>query len=327
MSLMNLIDLHCDTISKLLASDEQVGLADNNYCVDLEKLQQANSLAQFFALFVDLKEQVAAETNPLEYCLTMLDKFYQEVDAHCGLELARSFTELKVNQAAEKISAFLTIEEGGVLQGQLSNLRNFYRLGVRGLTLTWQYPNGIGYPNTSSQYQERGLTPFGRQVVEEMNRLGMLIDVSHLSDQGVYEAVQLSTAPVIASHSNARAVKDHFRNLTDDLIKLIAESGGVIGINFVPEFLGRGKVGRIKDVVRHIKHIKQVGGSEVIALGSDFDGFTGSSELRNIGQIEKLWTELKTAGFTEEELEKIWFKNCRRVIKDVLRGDADGREV
>lgn len=324
---MNLIDLHCDTISKLLTSDEPDGLADNNYCVDLKKLQQADSIAEFFALFVDLKEQVAAEINPLEYCLTMLDKFHQEVEANSGLELARNFAELKANQAAEKISAFLTIEEGGVLQGQLSNLRNFYRLGVRGLTLTWQYPNGIGYPNTSSQYQTRGLTPFGKQVVEEMNRLGMLIDVSHLSDQGVYETVQLSTAPVIASHSNARAVKDHARNLTDDLIKIIAESGGVIGVNFVPQFLGRGKVGKIRDIIRHIKHLKQVGGLGVIALGSDFDGFTDSCEIKDIGQIEKLGTELKKEGFTEDELEKIWFQNCKRVIKNVLGRGVDGREI
>ena len=259
---MQIIDLHCDTMLHLI-DQPQLRLKKNNLSVDIHKLKAGNGVAQFFALYIDL----AKHQNALQRCLSMLDVFYQEIEANStDIAVARNYQEMCMLQQAGKISAFLTIEEGGALQGRLENLRNFYRLGVRLMTLTWNYPNEIGYPNCEEKYRTQGLTEFGQQVVHEMNCLGMIIDVSHLSDQGFYDVAHLSSKPFVASHSNARAVRDHGRNLTDDMIVLLAQKGGVMGINFSGSFLGGSAISKVDDMVTHIKHIYQVGGIDVLAL-------------------------------------------------------------
>ncbi|VBB06630.1 metal-dependent hydrolase [Lucifera butyrica] len=313
---MPIIDLHCDTVLLLMADKNTLQLRQNDFCVDVEKLKQASSMAQFFALFVDLQKT----DNALETCLEMADTFYAQLEKNQdALRWAGNYRDLLENKRQNKISAFLTIEEGGVLRGQLHHLRNFYHLGVRLITLTWNYPNEIGYPNKEAQYRSRGLTPFGKEVVREMNRLGMLIDVSHLSDQGFYDVAALSTQPFVASHSNARTVQDHPRNLTDDMIRVLAEKGGVMGINFERTFLGNSEISRVEDMVRHIKHIRQVGGIDVIALGTDFDGIEPVCEVSHIGEIGKLEQGLRSAGFAESDIEKICHNNAERVIRNVLR--------
>ena len=219
---MKLIDLHCDTVLRLF--EEKKALAANDCGVDLQKLKQADSLAQFFALFVDLE----AVADPLAHCLAMLDCFANELEKNKALIApACNYDDLLRNQAIGKLSAFLSIEEGGVLKGESSNLRNFYRLGVRMITLTWNHPNELGFPNSGGIHSAKGLTDFGRETICEMNRLGMLIDVSHLSDQGFYDVAALSKQPFVASHSNARSVTGHPRNLSDEMIGLLAEKGGV----------------------------------------------------------------------------------------------------
>ncbi len=313
---MKIIDLHCDTISKLMKDKNRLGLKRNHCSVDIEKLKKGKSIAQFFALYIDLK----AERDPLEACLEMLDKFYEELFKNKeDIALARDYKEYIENDRRGRISAFLTVEEGGVLKGKLYHLRNLYRLGVRLLTLTWNYPNEIGYPNCKTEYREKGLTHFGEKVVYAMNRLGMIIDVSHLSDQGFYDVARLSSVPFIASHSNARSITNHTRNLTDQMIKMIANKGGVIGINFAKEFLGEGFTSSIDDILHHIQHIYQIGGIEVLSLGTDFDGIHSKLEIQNIGEIQKLIEALKRTGFSEEAIEKIGYKNALRIIKDVLR--------
>jgi membrane dipeptidase len=200
----------------------------------------------------------------------------------------------------------------------MANLSLLYNKGVRLITLSWNYPNEIGYPNHKWQYQQEGLTDFGNDVVAEMNRLGMIIDVSHLSDQGFYDVARLSTQPFVASHSNARSVKGHLRNLTDEMIRILADHGGIAGINFSHNFLGHSDHSRIEDMVAHIQHFRKVGGIEVAALGTDFDGIESVVEVRHIGEMAKLVDALAKASFTEDEIEKICYKNALRVIKEVL---------
>lgn len=311
-----LIDLHCDTISVLLKQEKDGALKKNNLCVDIEKLRQGGILAQFFALYID---QEAVE-NPFEYAMLMLDKFYHEIDVNSAeIAIARDYQELLNNQALGKISAFLTIEEGGVIKGSLANLRNFYRLGIRLMTLTWNYPNEIGYPNYEWKYQKDGLTAFGKEVVAEMNRLGMIIDVSHLSDQGFYDVASLSKQPFIASHSNSRAMTNHPRNLTDDMIRILAEKGGILGLNFAASFLGSQPTSKIEDMIRHVQHIYKVGGIDVLAIGTDFDGTEPNLEIMHAGQMDYLKDSLTKNGFTMREIDKIWYQNSGRVIKAVCR--------
>lgn len=307
--------MHCDTVLKLMEDKDNLGLYENDLGVDVKKLRKANSLVQFFALWVDLK----SERDPIDICLEMMDKFYLELDKNLQyIKIATKYEDIINNDKEGKISAILTIEEGGALKGELYNLRNYYRLGVRGITLTWNNVNEIGYPNTKEEYRDKGLTDFGRQVVYEMNKLGMLIDVSHLSDQGFYDVSTESKKPFIASHSNSRKMKNHLRNLTDDMIRTLSESGGVMGICFERDFLGDSKHARVDDMIRHIKHIKNIGGIDVIAIGSDFDGCNPNGEIENIGEIEKLIQALRDNGFSEDEIDKIFYRNALRVIRDVL---------
>lgn len=311
---MKLIDLHCDTILRCIDSKGEIKLGKNDLCIDVHKLKKAGSLAQFFAMFVDLD----TNTEPLKRCLDMIDNFHNEIEEnYADIAFGGSAADMDKNSSAGRISAFLTVEEGGVMEGKLQNLRNLYRLGVRLITLTWNYPNCIGYPNFEWEHKDKGLTPFGEEVVCEMNRLGILIDVSHLSDQGFYDVVRLSKKPFVASHSDARSITNHYRNLSDDMLRKLAEKGGVTGLNFEPDFLGDG--GSFEAKVRHISHMRKVAGIEVIAIGTDFDGTTHVAEMKDIGCIDILFDALKKAGFTSGEIDKIMYKNAERVIREVLK--------
>lgn len=313
-----LIDLHCDTILECHLSGGKRELYKNDLCVDIEKMKKAGSLAQIFALYVDMKGGVP----PMQNCQDMLDLFYNELDKNKDtVAFAACYEDIEKNKIEGKMSAMLSIEEGAAINGSIANLRNFYRLGVRLMTLLWNYPNQLGYPNFQYEHKDKGLTEFGIEVVEEMNKLGMLIDVSHLSDRGFYDVARLSNQPFVASHSNSRVCTLHERNLTDDMIKLLAEKGGIMGVNIESFFLNEGEpttISTVEDMVRHLKHIRNVGGIDVMAIGTDFDGTMHSSEIANIGEMEKLSAALKQNQFNEEEIERIYYKNALRVIKEVL---------
>jgi membrane dipeptidase len=189
------------------------------------------------------------------------------------------------------------------------------------MTLLWNYENQLGYPNFQIEHKDKGLKEFGIQVVEEMNRLGMLIDVSHLSDGGFYDVAKYSKQPFVASHSNARECTMHLRNLTDDMIRVLAEKGGIMGLNFESFFLNEGEptaLSTVEDMIRHLKHIRNVGGIDVMAIGTDFDGTMHSSQIAHLGEMEKLTVALKKNRFSEEEIDKIYYKNALRIIKQVL---------
>ncbi|MEW9096931.1 MAG: dipeptidase [Clostridiaceae bacterium] len=313
---MNIIDLHCDTIYLLEQEKKGGNLYKNNFSVDIEKLKRGGSLAQFFALFIDKSECKDAK----ESCIKLMDRFYSEINQYSDhISLARNFQEMQENKDKGKISAFLTIEGGEALNGDMENLYYFFENGVRLITLTWNYPNEIGFSSSKDEYVDKGLTFFGTDLIDEMNRLGMLIDVSHLSDRGFYEVADRTKIPFIASHSNAREIKPHRRNLTDTMIKVLSEKGGVMGINFYSDFLGDSHMGMVKDIVAHIKHIRNVGGIDCIALGSDFDGIGSPVEIEDISQMDKLIFALEKEGFSFDEMERILYKNAQRVIRDTLK--------
>ena len=217
-----------------------------------------------------------------------------------------------------KLSAFLTVEEGGFLQGNLERLDEFYKLGLRLITLTWNYENSIGYPNSRDKnIRSKGLKPLGFAVRERLNE--SYDDVSHLSDGGFYDCINHSKKPIIASHSNARALRNVPRNMSDDMLRLLGEKGGVIGINFAPDFLGIDGVSRVEYMVKHIKFLVNISGIEAISLGTDFDGITGILEINNSGDMDKLIYSLAKSGFNSSEIEKISLKcNAARIIKECL---------
>lgn len=316
---MKFIDLHCDTAMHIFQSDKK--LYKNDICIDINKLQEGKALAQFFAMFIE-KDQV---TDSYDYCKRMLKKFKVELDENKDfISLCRNYSDLEKAQKEGKIGAFLTIEEGDAIKGDIEKLREFKKEGISLITLTWNFENDLGYPNAGLKFQNRGLKERGIKVVEEMNKLGMLIDVSHLSDAGFYDCIKHSKKPIIASHSNAREKSPHPRNMTDDMIKKLAENGGITGINFCSAFLidradvSDEEMGTLDDMVRHIKHIRNVGGIDIIGLGSDFDGIENKVEVENASQMMKLADRLSKEGFTMNEIEKIFSRNAKRIIKEVL---------
>ena len=346
-SYMKYIDMHCDTIFEL--QRQSVSLRENDLHIDLKKLKEADSLIQNFALYVPLRELdendkdiTPTDKNPLKDVLTLADIYYHELEKNKDL-IAPVFTyaDIEKNTTDGKLSALLTIEEGGVCLGNLSVLRMLHRLGVRMMTLTWNFPNEIGYPNVdlsklgdipmSSKNVApveftkadtiHGLTETGIAFVEEMNRLGMIVDVSHLSDAGFYDVLKYSKKPFVASHSNARSVCSAVRNLTDDMIKKLGDSGSVTGLNFCADFLtdpipGKENPGTMEAIVAHAKHITNVGGMECLGLGSDFDGIATNQGIPSTAYMPQLCETLKKGGFSENDIEKIFYKNVLRVYKE-----------
>ncbi|MFZ7120070.1 MAG: dipeptidase [Eubacteriaceae bacterium] len=316
---MNIIDMHCDTMHKIFRSSKK-NLYENKYSVDIKKMLQANSIAQFFALFLNMELINKHNKNIYEYTLEFYKVFHSIIKENSKyINFAHNYNDFNANRNNNKISAFLTIEEGGFLENKIERIDEFHRLGVRLITLTWNYENCIGFPNSNSyNIMNKGLKPFGFEVVEKMNKLGIIVDVSHLSDGGFFDVVNHSTKPIVASHSNARALRNVPRNMSDDMIRLLSLKGGVIGINFCPHFLGNSNICKISDLVKQIKYIKNIGGIECLALGTDFDGIEGELEIENIGEINKLLNRLKEHGLTYDEIEKICYKNVERIIRECL---------
>ena len=311
---MRYVDLHCDTAGRMLYENQ--GLKRNKFSVDIEKMNKGGALAQVFAFFINAGE-VKDLYLEFEIMYKNLIKEFEKNKKY--IEIVRNINELNQVEKQGKIGAFLSIEEGDVLEGKIENIKKVYDKGVRIITLTWNYKNKIGYPNYNYLYKDKGLEELGFDMVFEMERLGIIPDASHLSDAGFYDLVRKCNKPFIASHSNSRGITNHPRNLTDDMIKLLADKGGVMGLNFCSDFLGKNKISSIEDMVSHIKHIKNVGGIDVISLGSDFDGIENKVEIQDCSEMNKLAEILNKEGFSYDEIEKIYYKNALRVFLEVLK--------
>lgn len=321
---MNFIDLHCDTASKILESTTGEGLKENSFDIDLCGMKQGGTMAQFFACFIYMEMFQGADRyeQAFSYAKKMIRKMKEETEKNSGeIAFAYCAEDILRNHAEKKISAILTLEEGGIINGDMAKLEELYDDGIRLVTLTWNFENCIGFPNSrDADVMAKGLKPFGFETVERMNELGMIVDVSHLSDGGFWDVIKTSKAPVVASHSNARALCDHPRNLTDEMLKALGEKGGVAGLNFYPAFVTAEERAMKEDLVRHISHIVNAAGIEAAAIGTDFDGFDdGTLEINGVEKMALLYDELHKAGFTESQIEKICFKNALRVIEDVMR--------
>lgn len=256
-----IIDMHCDTVSEIrhrrTGKGEECGLRENKLHIDARRLKENGYLLQCFALFVSLRGCGAIDGQGLlrpDNAWADLQKLYQiyQQEMARNTDLLQPVTDagdLEQCRQTGKVGAMLTVEEGGVCGGRPERLEELYAMGVRMLTLTWNFPNELGHPNINALNrqlgyrtlfqadEEHGLTDMGRVFVRRMEELGMLVDVSHLSDRGFWDVAETGTRPFVASHSNARAVCPCVRNLTDEMIKALAQRGGVMGLNFCADFL------------------------------------------------------------------------------------------
>ena len=308
-----MIDLHCDTIMKLIDHPSSGDLYRNTWKIDIEKLQKAHSKVQDFALFINLGEtnDPYGRYEAMRNLCTSQIQYYGEHIQH-----VLSYQDIESVYVSSKIGALMSIEEGGVLGGDLDKLKQAYQDGVRLITLTWNYPNGLGEPHCGEQHKK--LTSKGVEFVEAMQDLGIIVDCSHLNDAGTEQLGDILDLPFIASHSNAREVTAHTRNLPDHLIKLIANKGGVIGLNFAQSFLGTSPISRIEDIVKHGLYLINKGGEDVVALGTDFDGIKPDTEIKDASEMHRLYDAFKEAGLSVEQCEKLFWKNADRLLKEIL---------
>ena len=308
-----MIDLHCDTMMQLLDHPDSGDLYRNTWKIDIEKLQKAHSKIQDFALFINM-----GETNdPYGRYEEMRNLCVSQIH-HYGEHIPHvlSYQDVESVYKTGKIGALMSIEEGGVLGGDLNKLKQAYQDGVRLITLTWNYPNGLGEPHCGEQHKK--LTSKGVEFVEAMQELGIIVDCSHLNDAGTEQLGDILDVPFIASHSNARELRSHTRNLPDNLIRLIANKGGIIGLNFAQNFLGTSPISRIEDIVKHGLYLIDKGGEDVVALGTDFDGIPPDTEIADMSQMSRLYDAFKEAGLSVEQCEKLFWKNADRLLKEIL---------
>lgn len=308
------VDAHCDTLTVLDRQGRRLGQQSSKGHTDLPRLALGGVNVQFFAVFISNEYR----DNPLARALQVFDTFFAEMEENREKAgVVQTSRDIESIVSRNKVAALLTVEGGEALAGRIEVLRMFYRLGVRGLTLTWNGRNELG-DGVSEAGTGGGLTRFGLAVVREMNRLGMLIDVSHLSERGFWDVLKESDKPVIASHSNCRALYDHPRNLKDEQIKELAASGGVVGLCFYPVFLGAGQAS-LEMLLDHAAHLAGVAGVDCIGLGSDFDGIECViPQLDDISRLPLLTGGLLRRGFSPGEVKKILGGNFLRVIKQVM---------
>lgn len=308
-----MIDLHCDTIMQLLDHPDSGDLYRNTWKIDIEKLQKAHSKVQDFALFINLgdtNDPYGRYEEMRNLCTTQIHLYGEHI------QHVLSYQDVESVYKSGKIGALMSIEEGGVLGGDLDKLKQAYLDGVRLITLTWNYPNGLGEPHCGEQHKK--LTPKGIEFVEAMQDLGIIVDCSHLNDAGTEQLDDILDVPFVASHSNAREVTAHTRNLPDNLIKLIANKGGVIGLNFAQSFLGTSPVSRIEDIVKHGLYLINKGGEDVVALGTDFDGIKPNTEIKDASEMYRIYDAFKEAGLSVDQCEKLFWKNADRLLKEIL---------
>lgn len=321
---MKYIDMHCDTMTVLYRKHED--LSHNDLHVDLEKMEEGECLLQNFAIFTNIAREDSSFT------WKVIDFYEAQMQKHRDrIRRVLNYVDILENDRNGYMNAMLTLEEGSVVDNDLAQLDAFYDRGVRMITLTWNYPNGIGCPNFTYAKETQGnplytfnekdgLTDFGIGYIRRMEELGIIVDVSHLSDAGFYDVAKYSTKPFVASHSGARSVCGVARNLSDDMIRLLAKKGGVTGVNYCSEFIEdhNETYTSIQGIVDHVRHIAKVGGIDCVGLGSDFDGIGNALEFKDASGMQLLYQALKPY-FTEEEIEKIFWKNVLRVYKETMK--------
>lgn len=315
---MFICDCHCDTLTELY--NKNASLYENEQHFDIKRQIALGGGLQFCAIYVPT--EVLRYQGGLRYTLCLLDKYNQEIKKlhENGIDVLQVRTaEDAGNVLKHKAATLLAIEEGGAIDGSLEALRCLYELGVRAMTLTWSNRNDIA-DGINEEATGSGLTLFGKQVVAEMNRLGMLVDVSHISTAGFWSVIETSTKPIIATHSNAKSLCSHPRNLNDEQIKALAQNGGLAGITFAGQFLEEDwRNACIESVHKHIDYmLNLIGNDDHIGFGSDFDGI--SHPPYNIQGVQdyKPLIEYLSKYYSDETINKITHQNVINLLQKVL---------
>lgn len=328
---MKYIDMHCDTVAEMYyrkRDGKPYGLYENDQHVDIKKMLGGDCMVQCFAAFVDLHR----DKNPFEYVNTLIDLFFEQVQANSKyIRHVTNTEQIKENSDNGILSALLTVEEGGVIENDISRVQKLYDRGVRMMNFTWNYVNTLSTPNgfnpetgNSTLETHDGLTPLGFEYLSELERLGIIADISHISDAGLWDVLKAAKKPFVASHSNCRALCDNARNLDDDMLRAMAEHGCVAGINFCSPFIHTHTSTEDYGVsaeraINHVVHMINVAGEDFPAIGTDFDGVDSFNlEIKNSSYMPLLEKEMRKRGLTENQIEKVMYKNVFGICKEIL---------
>ena len=334
-SLQPYADLHCDTLYAAWRKGVEDIFQMDGAMADVSKNARGGCRLQLYAIFMPPTEEKQEFSHPYPgddaYIEALHHIFLRTAQKHSDVfASAGNMRDVERNAAEGKVSGMLSMEEGRAVRGSFDRIRTFYEMGIRVMGLTWNHANCFGYPNSAdAKEMQKGLTAFGKEAISCMEEIGMLIDVSHLSDGGFWDVVKLSKRPFIASHSNCRALNPHPRSMTDEMIRALADRGGLIGLNFYPHFLTQDPEERkstIDDLARQLRHRIQVGGLGCAAIGTDFDGISGELEIGSADRMPDFFDALAQRGFTSHELEQICWRNVERVFRDVIGSPLSLRE-
>ena len=308
---IDLFDGHCDTISRCF--ERGGGFRRSGGHLDLERTRKFRRYAQFFAIFGDSAATPGIplwELTQREYAV-----FRREMAENADLIVhCRTGGEAEAAYAAGKTAAFLSVEGAELLDCDLHKLEEARAMGVRAVNLTWNHANALSGSNAEETH--RGLTERGREFVRRMEALGMLVDVSHLSDRGFWDVAELCTGPFFASHSNSRAVFSAPRNLTDAQFTAIIEHHGVAGLNMFSDFLGEDP--DVETVVAHLEHFLELGGGKNVARGGDWDGISKTPRgFGGIQDMDRLFERLLQRNYTEALVRDLFHNNLMRVVNEV----------
>lgn len=285
-----------------------------SFHTDIERLRMGMVGGQFWSVYIPFgaTEQGAAKTQleQIDIALQIIDK-YPDV-----FELARTASDVERIYGAGKIASMLGMEGGHAIENSLGALRAFYDLGVRYMTLT--HDGDLDWADSrAGTHPHGGLTPFGKEVVREMNRLGMLVDLSHTSVETMNDALDVSEAPVIWSHAGARALREHERNVPDQVLRRLPDNGGVVMVVFNPPFLTDRGDATVSDVADHVEHVAAIAGIDHVGVGSDFDGIGAVPiGLEDVSKFPALFLELARRGWSEQDLRKLAGDNLLRVMRE-----------
>ncbi|MGQ0548558.1 MAG: dipeptidase [Armatimonadota bacterium] len=311
------VDLHCDTLQDLNAGRRTLAQRSVQGHIDLPRLRAGGVDVQVFAVFVAPGDpRAGAPARRRARARALIETFQAAMRANAArITHVTTVAGIESAQREGKVAAVLSIENGDALGGRLQEVDELYRQGVRMMGLTWNPSNALG--DGAHGRQHGGLTDLGRAVLRRMNELGMVVDLSHLSEAAFWDAMRSTRGPVIASHSNAAALYKHPRNLTDQQLREVATRGGVVGVNFYVGFLGAATLERVLD---HIDHMVKVMGIDHVALGSDYDGVPKTAiGLEDVSKLPNLTAGLQRRGYTTEQIHKILGGNALRVFRQVWK--------
>jgi len=306
------LDTHCDT-PMLFPQGIDFATRDSRILVDLPKMTEGRLDATIMVAYIPQK----SEESAFDYANSIFNQIEAIVEANSSrVALARTPDELLANKSAGLKSIMLGIENGKALEGQLSNVAHFARRGIVYITLCHNGDNDL-CDSAKGNETHGGLSDFGRQVVGEMNRLGLMVDLSHAHERSFYDALSLSSTPIVCSHSSCRALCNHPRNLTDDQLRALAGKGGVCQITAYPGFLRQDAKATIADLMEHLDHAISVAGIDHVGLGTDFDGDGGVPGLADASELSLFTLQLLRRRYTPADIAKIWGGNFLRVMRQV----------